>query len=534
MQVDPGDTRLNNYFLEHFFKVISDKKYIGNLWSPPFFYPVKNVLAFSDNLFGSTPIYVLFRYFFSSDISFQLWMISICILCFISFVFLMRYYKISHAIAALGAFLFAFGLLRIYHVSHQQLLSQFFTPLAFLNTWIFFKKPNKQRFNLIFLFCYLQLLAGIYLGWFLVFSLAIFLIIGYLLNHKSFRKLILYWRYNYKKSIAITFFWLSLIYITFLPYINAKKEFGDRTWQEVYTGIPKITSWLSVPQGNFWYPLLSWASEDSQTVNEPNMFPGFILFLFIFICLYALVSKKKFLDTEKLLLVKICLFVFLTIFLLSTRLFSDFSLWRVIYQTVPGASIIRAVTRISTTAYFYVMVAGSVCLDSLLKSIIVKKQIYSIILSIFFIWCFLEQSIIGLPSYDKSLYAQEISEIKELINKGCQVTYVYLEPSIDPKVYYNVTNLSAMWAGIETNTPVINGYSGNAPRLYGDSAKSKTASEIFEWLSKNGKYDDRICLISRQELENPFKLSSEYLLAKTTSSSGKFNSFMVQLPLNQK
>lgn len=534
MQTDPGDTRLNNYFLEHSFKVISDKNYIGELWSPPFFYPEKNVLAYSDNLFGSAPIYYLFRCFFSSDISFQLWTITVCVLCFVSFSFLLRYYNVSHIITMLGAFIFAFGLLRVYQISHQQLLPQFFTPLAFLSAWTFFNTPSKKRLNLLLLFSYLQLLAGIYLGWFLVFGLTIFFIIGYILNRHAFTELITYWHHNYRQTIAIVIFWLSLTYTTFLPYINAKKELGGRTWQEVFVNIPKISSWLSVPQGNFWSPLLTWASKDSQTLVEPHMFPGFVVLLLIFISFYTLTFKKKLLDSEKLMLVKVCLLVFLAIFLLSTRLFSEFTFWRIIYQVVPGASIIRAITRISTTAYFYLILAGSICLDCLLKHIIIKTQLSSIILNLLLIICILEQPLIGLTSYNKFLYYEEISEIKELIKKDCQVAYVFLEPSLESNVPSNVTNLSAMWAGIETNIPIINGFSGNGPRLYGDTAKSKTASGIFQWLGAKGKYGDRVCLISRQELENPFNLSSEDLLTKITSSSGNFNSFMVQLPLNKK
>ncbi|MEH1822527.1 MAG: hypothetical protein V7L31_26240 [Nostoc sp.] len=529
MQTDPGDTRLNNYFLEHTFKVINDKKYIGELWSPPFFYPEKNVLAFSDNLFGSAPIYFLFRYLFSSDISFQLWMISVCVFCFFSFALLLRYYNVSHIITLLVAFLFAFGLLRSYQIFHQQLLPQFFTPLAFLNAWIFFDRPNNQRLNLLFLFSYLQLLAGIYLGWFLVFSLIIFFIIGYLLNHNAFTGFMTYCSYNYSKITTIIIFWLILTYVTFMPYINANKEFGGRTWQEVYVGTPKFSSWLSVPQENFWSPLLTWASKDSVTVTEPNMFPGFVVFLLMSICLYTLTFKQNLLEPEKLVLVKICLLVFLTIFLLSTRLSSEFSLWKIIYHVIPGASIIRAVTRISTTAYFYILLAGAVSLDCLLKSRMIKKTIHSIILSALFLLSIIEQPLLGLSGYDKSLYAQEISEIKELMNKDCKVAYVFLDPSLDPKVSSNVTNLSAMWAAIETNIPVINGYSGNAPRLYGDTAKSKTASEVLKWLSDNGKSNGRVCLISRKEIENPFSLSSKDLLTKTVSSSRKFNSFNIQL-----
>lgn len=528
MQADPGDTRLNNYFLEHFFKIISDRKYIGDLWSPPFFYPIKNVLAFSDNLFGSAPIYAILRIFFPSDISFQLWMIIVCIFCFISFSFLLRYYKVSHIVTMLGAFLFAFGLIRNNAIYHQQLLPEFFTPFAFMNSWIFFNKPSKLHFNLVLLFIYLQLLAGIYLGWFLIFSLIIFFTIGYLLNRENFNKFIINCSYNYKQYIIIICFWLWLNYITFLPYIKAKGELGGRTWEQVYTGIPKVSSWFSVPRGNFWFPALNAAVQDSQTVIEPNMFPGFIVFLLIVLCLYTLVFKKKLLNSEKLLLLKVCLGTFFTIFILSTNLFSEFSLWRIIYEIVPGASIIRAVTRISIIAYFYIILAGSVCLDCLLKNSLVKKHLRSIILGILFAWCFIEQPVIELNSYDKSLYAQEISEIKELISKTtCQTAYVFLEPGLDPKIPANVTNLSAMWAGIETNIPVINGYSGNAPRLYGDSARSKTANEIFEWLRTNGKYNYSVCLIARQNMENPFNIPSDYFFTKITSSAGRFNCFKV-------
>lgn len=70
---------------------------------------------------------------------FQIWMIVVCIFCFASFAFLMQRYQVSHLLSALGAFLFAFSMPRINQIGHQQLLPQFFTPLAFLIGWdIFF------------------------------------------------------------------------------------------------------------------------------------------------------------------------------------------------------------------------------------------------------------------------------------------------------------------------------------------------------------------------------------------------------------
>src|ERR1700733_6256744 len=57
LQADTGDTILNHYFLEHSWRCVSQSDYVGTLWSPPFFYPEKKVLGYSDNLFGSAPVY---------------------------------------------------------------------------------------------------------------------------------------------------------------------------------------------------------------------------------------------------------------------------------------------------------------------------------------------------------------------------------------------------------------------------------------------------------------------------------------------
>ncbi|WP_152669579.1 hypothetical protein [Synechococcus sp. GFB01] len=63
LQTDPGDTLLNLYFLEHAYKHFS-AHHIANserYWSPQFFWPIKDTLAWSDHLLGPSMIYGLFR-----------------------------------------------------------------------------------------------------------------------------------------------------------------------------------------------------------------------------------------------------------------------------------------------------------------------------------------------------------------------------------------------------------------------------------------------------------------------------------------
>src|SRR4051812_11147397 len=109
MQAHPIDTRFNHYILEHGYRCVSDRSYGATFWSPRFFYPADHVLAYSDNLIGSAPIYWLLRVICAPSIAFSLWMIGCGILCFVSFAALGRRLRLHPALIAAGAFIFAFG-----------------------------------------------------------------------------------------------------------------------------------------------------------------------------------------------------------------------------------------------------------------------------------------------------------------------------------------------------------------------------------------------------------------------------------------
>lgn len=526
-QENPGDSWLVNYFLEHSFQLLVNRDYSGELWSPSFFYPYKNVLAFSENLFGAAPVYWLFRTFFSPDLAYQLWMISTCGLNFLSFAFLMRSYRVGHILSGLGAFLFAFSLPRIAKIGHQQLLPQFFTPLCFLIGWEFVKQPTKKRLTLILLFAYLQVLAGIYLGWFLLFSLAIFFGITYGLYSEARIKLITYWRSNFKATIAITLGWLALMIITLFPYLEAKAVFGGRPYSEVDPMIPRISSWFAVMPGSLWSSLLAWTSQDLPMVNEHYLFAGFIVILLTGISIYTLLYRQNVLSLEKAWIVKICLLVFISIFCLSLRLPFGLSLWRVVYEVVPGASVIRAVSRIWTIAYFYLLIAAIISFDSLLNIVIVNTSKRLFIVSILCIVGVSEQLVLDIPSYEKAPYIKNVSEVNHLMQKDCDIAYL----SLNPKTEFYVDQLSAMWAGIQTNIPVINGYSGNEPPHYGDSTKSMNTSQVVNWLeSFNKTANKRLCMIAHKSLKQP-DILLKYTVKEKTSLSGDFVSRIIKLPL---
>ncbi len=525
-QTDPGDSWLVNYFLEHSFQILVNRKYRGDLWSPIFFYPYKNVLAFSENLFGSAPVYWLFRSFFTSDLAFQLWMIAVCVLNFFSFAFLMRKYQVGHILSALGAFIFTFSMPRIVQLGHQQLLPQFFTPFVFLTGWEFVKQPTRKRLTLLLLLTYLQVLAGIYLGWFLLFSLLIFFVITYGLYSAARIKFLTYWHSNYIATITITLGWLGLTILTLFPYLQAKSVLGARTYSEVDTMLPRISSWFSVVPGSLWSSLLGWTSKDLPMVNEHFMFAGFTIILLTALSIYVLLYGKNILTPERAWIVKICLLVFISLFCLSLRLPVGLSLWRVVYEIVPGASVIRGVTRIWTISYFYLLIAVLISFDSLLHAVVAAKRSRLVIVTILCLIGVSEQLVLDLPSYKKEPYIKQVSELHKLMNKNCDVAYL----SLNPETAFYVYHLSAMWAGIETNVPVVNGYSGNEPPRYVDSTKSMNIAQVVNWLESFSTSDKRLCMISQTSLEKQDSLL-KYAVQKNTSLSGKFVSHAIPLPL---
>jgi hypothetical protein len=181
VQTDRGDTRLINYLLEH-----NDRWYRGDpnhagLWDPPFFYPARNVAAYSDTFFGIAPVYAAFRVAgLPPDTSFQLWMLALSALNYAVMLHLLRRrLGLSVAAAAAGAFLFAFGAARVNRLATPQHLTQCLSLVAVDALFGIFQGvalPAWRR-GLLWLVAtagvVAQLTSSFYLGWFLVLSMGI-------------------------------------------------------------------------------------------------------------------------------------------------------------------------------------------------------------------------------------------------------------------------------------------------------------------------------------------------------------------------
>jgi hypothetical protein len=504
MQAELGDTRLNNYFLEHSFQVAFNRGYIGSLWSPSFFYPFKNALAMSDNLWGSAPLYWLFRCFSSPDLSFQLWMVSVTLLCFISFVILLRYLKVSPILSAMGGFLFAFGTPRMMQLLHQQLLPQFYMAFTILFAIQFLNHPSNRLLILTLLFCYLQLLAGIYLGWFLLLSLPIFSVFLLYQNQDLQLKLKMYFANNILSISIILLISLFLIGLLLLPYVQMSHILGGRSIEEVSTTIPSIFSWVSPPEASTWSSLLL-EPPLVQYLRLPwykNLFMGFSVIGLTMLTFYIYLKEKQILGVERAHLVKACLMIVSLIFIVSMK---ELDLWKFVYWSVPGASAIRGVARVSLILYFFLLLAILLSLDSWLKSKILNHNWKLITASLICSIALYEQILIHPTSFEKAPILALESKLQNLMVKGCDLAYVSFgqnENSLDMVA----NQLAAVWAGLKAGVPVVNGYSSGPPPNYLNFDHIATTSDLQRWLKDDFK--GQLCLISLGQSDNGIQYES--------------------------
>ncbi|MBE9030892.1 hypothetical protein IQ266_14240 [filamentous cyanobacterium LEGE 11480] len=488
-----GDAWLNNYFLEHSWQVISNRQYAGSLYSPIFFYPQSNVLALSENLFGTAPIYWLFRVFSKPNFAFILWFITNTILNFAATVFTLRRFRVRPILACLGGLLMAYAAQDAIRMSHAQLIPQFFTPLALYAIWRFIQQPSKRLLAIILGLTYWQVLSSIYLGWFLLFGIGITLLITPLVvpgtTTKIYRFIRQHWLFS---SIAIAI-WGGGLAVLLAPYLQAKSVVGARPYSEIILTLPQLSSWfLTPPFQNIWSPIFYILAPllPQERIDEHILFLGMTVYVLAGWTAYVLLTKRAtWLNPESRQLVTVTLGSAAILFLLSLSISSDgLSAWWFVYRFVPGASVIRAVTRISSLINIYLLIATLVMLDRRLAAKPMHRGLKAAFLAFLLCFATIEQST-GQLSRDIQAHQVAQQELSQLLKQNCQLAYYQFPPSAalgqltatqtenlerfkifprnHPEVPTQLDWIAAqflmMFAAIDVNIPVVNGHSGSTP-----------------------------------------------------------------------
>ncbi len=574
MPWDPGDTLLNHYFLEHSFQIVAGIPHLEKMFSPNFFYPFENVLALSDNLLGTAPIYWIARLFSPPEIAYPLWIITLFSLNFFGFLWVMRKFSVRHWLANTASFLFAFNMPRVVEMAHIQLLPVVFTPLAIWMTVSFLRSPRRRKLVVILMLTFWQMASGIYLGWFLLFSLLIFLALSMLMQSETRNRLRNYLLRDWKFSIISLGLWTSGMVLFLQPYLKMKDLVGVRSYQELEPLMPTVQSWISA----FAYGTL-WSSTILGKIglNEPNLWLGLSVCLLTLFSLYGVLQKRsRYLTDEQHALVSVCLATFFSLLVISLRLPFGISLWRIVYYLVPGASAIRAVSRISLIANVYLFIAIFINLDAYLRMIGSRGDRASRNILKFIPWTYqkplalllcvclvLEQIVTSMPIYAVNDLHQRYKAIGLHLKSQCDVIYintsdalaqqqeplmraVHLRPQM-PSTWNSTapfidvgaitrTNLpfhlvAAMWIGLYAQVPVVNGYSGNNPPGY-QSSGFMSLPQVLSWLESFPKdTQGMLCYASDQSRGLLADLKVESFTAKGQPHFPSQTLFIQRIPL---
>jgi hypothetical protein len=452
LQTDPGDTLLNAYVLEHSWRWLTKPGYAGTYWSPPFFHPQPLVLAYSENLLGTAPLYWLLRVACPTLLAYQLWMMLVTALTYASMAAVLRRFGVGHLLAALCGFVFAFGLPRVTQIGHQQMLPHLFAPWAVLAARRFLRLPTIGPLAGLLAATFAQLLAGMYLGWFLLLGLTVFAVVVLVGEPGLLRPLVEFVRRHWLAVLGTIAAWAGLLALLLAPYREANEGF-HRPYDEVRSLTPRPVDWLTPAPQSLW---ADWLPESRK--SELWLFIGFVP-LALLAC--GLHSRLRLCSVAVLLA------------LLATD-WDGWSAWRAIYRYAPGGDAVRAVGRVVFTVELFALIGGLVAVDGLLR----RTRWGVAIAGLLLVLGIAEQvPLRPLPSFEIGPWQERVDALAKRLSPG-SVAYTDL-PSDRP--YYE-SQLTAMWAGLEAKVPVVNGYSGRYPPGYPDWSRSMTDDELKEWM----------------------------------------------------
>src|SRR5262249_3816920 len=162
----------------------------------------------------------------------------------VSFATVLRRLGVGHLLAALGGFVFAFGLPRVTQIGHQQLLPHLFAPWAVVAAWRLLERPTFASLIALLAAEYLQVLASIFLGWFLLFGLGLFTAAALPFDRAARTRLTSFLRAHWLAVAGVIVVWAGLMAALFAPYREANRGF-HRPYDEVLALTPRPKSWLA-------------------------------------------------------------------------------------------------------------------------------------------------------------------------------------------------------------------------------------------------------------------------------------------------
>lgn len=463
---DLGDPRFNSYVLEHLYQWMTGLA--PKLWSPAFFYPFENTLAFSDNHFGTGWIYALIRVMgFDREYAYAGWFAVAVILNFWATYYALKKLNFSVLAAAAGAFTFAFGLAVLHKEAHAQLTYRFAIPLAFYAFYQFLLSGRTVYLAQAAAWGAVQFYLSIYLGVFLAYLLITTAVVYWSVNEKRtqsrFKEI---WSRGLTRSGVMSWGVICLcaflVAVLLYQYQIISLQYGfRRSAAEIMTMIPRPSSYLVADRSVLSSWVGSWVSGIPMR-HEHQMFFGLGASLIALVgCVVAWRHER---NGSLVRVAAITLFVLV----LLTTMFGSYSFYSLVLK-VPGLSSVRAVSRVVLVMMLPLAILVAAAFESMQQkwqSTATPNILGKTLLFILAVLVLTLETVMYKP-YNSSIasWRERKAEVEHLLPANIpQEAILYLTQKKDE--HFALTEIDAMVVAQDRLLRTINGYSGNAPRGY--------------------------------------------------------------------
>jgi hypothetical protein len=429
---------------------------------------VRDTFTYSETLIGLAPIYWALRGFMDEALAAQWWILIITGLNYGACALVLRWFGVTVPLTIAGAYVFAFGLVRTDHLTHQQLLPHVFAPFAVWYAWRLVQEPTVRRWTLLLGLIAGQIFASLHLGWFLWFGFVVFFSLVLAFAPETRQRLVRFVREQWWRLLIPTALVALAVGAYAYPFYRGTPE--RRDYGNVIPYAPLIDCWFVAVNDNFWKDHLS---PRTDSYDEARLFHGLTAYLVMGIAWWNARRYQRlqlftylFLGTAGFLALAVTLFP------------GNTSLWFVIHTLVPGANAFRAIGRIVLTALLFGGIGGLVGFDDWLRQRRWRPGVRTGVAVLVMLAMIAEQTYYPRESFAKHEHCYgPAREMAELL-RGADAGYVVYTDAL-PDYRHHIT---AMWAGLYAGVPMMNGFSGTSPKDYPAYAMQPSLEWLMELL----------------------------------------------------
>jgi len=488
------DTRFNLYLLEHSYLWLLRTPGHQQFWNAPFYFPARNVIAYSDTLLTVAPPYWLLRAAgLAPSTALQWWLIVMATLNFAAaHALIRRATRVRPTAAALGAFLFAFANARTSQLAHPQLQPQFYTLVALYALVCVFEddaqtdRAATARWLLVFAAALAaQFWAAFYYGFFLTLSLGI-ATLGALAVRPLRLRLISVVRRNMIAAAASVVTGAALVASLAWRYLEVARSLGMRPYGAVVAFMPTPASWLYMGPDNWMYGTMWRGAHFTLSMpQEQQLGLGLLTTILVIWGLWS--ARRTALGT-------LVIGTATALMLLTTVFPGGRAAWPLIFDWMPGAGALRAISRVG----LILLVPGAIGIALFFQTAITARWRIVAALAALVFACEQGQSV---QVYDKAADRAESNRVEAMIGQSCPA--VLFAPLHGRRMTWNY-QVDGMWAALDRRVPTINGYSGNAPRDWdfqqiriNNAARAHDVQDaLVVWAAHWGAALPRVCVVS--------------------------------------